>query len=254
VKNSLSLLMEKVYEAPVWVQEVIYCEIKFQLQKKLPSVDLNYKEFEIYPAFCPQITFKGKKEFEDHSLNFEPNVYKCLEAIMQNQRVIDITLNNFWTLEETSKCLVDCIDNELIYEPSDNTLCAAIYYIAGAIRIGEYVKRINKINVEQLDEVLRKQKEYNLENPDAKIKTGELMVNMGYIANMDIDKILYTKDEAKRRFIFSADVSNVQGSFSANQCLNNDIQLLEQNKKLLAENKLLKDKLRQIFNLQNKGK
>lgn len=245
--------MEKIYDAPIWVQEVIYFDIKQRLLTALPSFDMGYQDAEIYPAFVPKLTFKGKKELQERSLNLDYNVYKCMESVNSELRVIDITLNNFWTLEETSKCLVACIDNELIYAPDDNTMCAAIYYIAGEIRIGEYVKRIDKINVEQLDDVLRKQKEYNLANPDSKIKTGELLINMGYVANMDIDKILYTKDEAKRRFILSFD-SCANNLKPAVQEVNAQGDLVEQNKKLLAENKLLKDKLRQIFNIQNKGK
>ena len=254
MKNTLSLLIEKVLEAPVWVQEVIYCDIKNQLQIKLPSIDLNYKGIEIYPAFAPKITFKGKKELETHSMMLDNKVYKCLEALTQNSRVIDMTLNNFWTLEETSKCLTICIDNEFIAKPDDNIMCATIYYIAGDIKIGEYVKRINKINIEQLDEVLRKQKEYNTENPDAPIKTGELMISMGYIANLDIDKLLYTKAEAKKRFIFSTDLKYETNINPAKTETNKELELIKENQKLLAENKLLKDKLRQIFNIQNKSK
>lgn len=254
MENTLSLLIKKVLEAPVWVQEVIYCDIKKQLETKLPSIDLNYKEIEIYPAYVPKITFKGKKELETHSLGLDTNIYKCLDALTKNLRVIDITLNNFWTLEETSKCLATCIDNEFIYEPEDNTMCAGIYYIAGFIKIGEYVKKINKINVEQLDDVLRKQKEYNQQNPNEPIKTGELMINMGYIANLDIDKILYIKDEAKKRFIFSTDLKSETNIKSASTTSTQEKELLAENQKLLAENKLLKDKLRQIFNIQNKSK
>lgn len=245
--------MEKILDAPVWVQEVIYFDIKQRLLSALPSIDLTYKDVEIYPAFVPKLTFKGKKELQDRVLDLDINTYKCLEAMLSELRIIDITLNNFWTLEETSKCLVTCIENELIYAPEDNTMCAAIYYIAGEIRIGEYVKRIGKINIEQLDDVLHKQKEYNVANPDAQIKTGELLVNMGYVANMDIDKILYTKDEAKRRFILSLDSNNSNFKPALQETVKQN-DLLEQNQKLLAENKLLKDKLRQIFNIQSKGK
>lgn len=251
MKNALTLLMEKIADAPVWVQEVIYYDIKKRLTEKLPSVDLTYTDFEIYPAFVPKLTFKGRQELEQRNMNLDFNVYKYLSAASDELRVIDITLNNFWTLEESSRYLATCLTNELIVQPDDTIMCAAIYYIAGEIRIGEYVKRINKINVEELDDVLRKQKQHNVEHPNEQIKTGELMINMGYIANMDIAKILYTKDEAKKRFIFSGLESNSQSTEQNNDRL---FELESVNKKLLDENKLLKDKLRQIFNIQNKSK
>ena len=142
--------------------------------------------------------------------------------------------------------------------PADPVLSASVFYIAGEIRIGEYVKRLNKINVEELDDVLRKQKQHNQENPDEKLKAGEIMISMGFVANKDIDKILYTKEEAKKTLytFFGGETRTKYRRTPPQQPeLESKIrELTEQNKKLLAENHLLKDKLRAIFNIQNKNK
>ena len=250
--------MNTILEAPVWVQEVVYLDIQKRLKEKLASVSDHDTTSEIYPVFVPEITFKGKKELETHENGLDFNIYKYLEAASNKLRVIDITLNNFWTLEESSKYLAECIRKEFIRNPSDPVLSASIFYIAGEIRIGEYVKRLNKINVEELDDVLRKQKQHNLEHPDERLKAGEIMISMGYVANKDIDKILYTKEEAKKRYILSSAAKQVQNTETQADLqpeLESKIrELTEQNKKLLAENHLLKDKLRAIFNIQNKNK
>ena len=84
---------------------------------------------------------------------------------------------------------------------------------------------------------------------------------MGYIAHNDIDKILFTKDEAKRRFLVDiAQLAKKQTGgttpsplpAAANQP--DTQELLQKIQKLTAENNLLKDKLRAIFNIQNKHK
>ena len=179
MQNNLSILMNTILEAPVWVQEVVYLDIQKRLKEKLASVSNPDTTSEIYTVFVPEITFKGKKELETHENGLDFNIYKYLEAASNKLRVIDITLNNFWTLEESSKYLAECIRKEFIRNPSDPVLSASIFYIAGEIRIGEYVKRLNKINVEELDDVLRKQKQHNLEHPDERLKAGEIMISMG---------------------------------------------------------------------------
>ncbi len=253
MQNSLDNIMKLIYNAPVWVQEVIYLDIKKHLDEKLASISQPDCASENYTVFVPELTFKGKKELQTHECNLDFNIYKYLKSVAEGLRVIDITLNNFWTLEESSLYLAECLKKEFIKPITDKVLAASVFYLAGEIRIGEYVKRLNKINVEELDEVLRKQKQHNQENPDAKIKVGEIMVDMGYVANKDIDKILYIKDEAKRRFIISGDVKTSEPAADTTNTEKLQ-QLTSLNHKLATENKLLKDKLRAVFNIQKKNK
>lgn len=246
-QNNLNILVETIFDAPLWVQEAIYIDIQQHLEEKLTGVTKKTVEEEVYPIFVPVLTFKGKKELETHEHNLDFNIYKYLSSANSGLRVIDITLNNFWTLEESSAYLAQCIKSEFIKSPSNPVLNASIFYLGNEIRLGEYVKRLNKINVEELDDVLRKQKKHNEENPSAKIKVGEILIDMGYVANNDIDKILYIKDEAKKRFILSMDMKSPAKRESVNY---EEIQ--QKIQKLSQENNLLKEKLRAIFNIQNK--
>lgn len=249
--NNLQILMERILNAPLWVQEVVYLDIKKHLEEVLPNASVGAKESEVYPAHYPEITFKGKKELETHENGLDFNIYKYLKSALGKQRVIDITLNNFWTLEESSKYLSECIKREFIKEPSDPVISASIYYLSGEIRLGEYVKRLNKIDIKELDDILRKQKQHNEENPESKLKIGEIMVDMGFVANKDIDKIIHTKSEAKKRYILTGDNKPAAMSPTAPNLPQNGPND-EVVKRLMMENKLLKDKLRAVFNLQNK--
>lgn len=251
--NNFHMLMQNILNAPLWVQEVVYLDIKHHLEQVLPLAANEAKEGEVYPAFYPEITFKGKKELETHENALDFNIYKYLKCALNKQRVIDITLDNFWTLEESSTYLSECIKKELIKAPQDPVVNASIYYLSGEIRLGEYVKRLNKIDIKELDDILRKQKQHNEENPDAKLKIGEIMVDMGFVANKDIDKIIYTKSEAKKRYILSNE-NKPAAITSAAPNLPKTPANDELVKKLMMENKLLKDKLRAVFNIQNKHK
>ena len=260
-QNNLDILTSMIMEIPLWIQEVVYIDLKKNLEQKVQGITSPNKESEIYYIFVPELTFKGKQEVKTHEHKHEFNIYKYLNSAAQGMRVVDITLNNLWSLEESSKYLVECIKNEYIKNPQDAVLNSSIYYLAGEIRLGEYVKRLNKINAEELDVVLRKQKMHNEQNENTKLKIGEIMINMGYIAHNDIDKILFTKDEAKRRFLVDiAQLAQKQTGgttpsplpAAANQP--DTQELLQKIQKLTAENNLLKDKLRAIFNIQNKHK
>lgn len=245
--------MESILNAPLWVQEVVYLDVKNHLEKILPLAANQAKEGEVYPAYYPEITYKGKRELETHEHNLDFNIYKYLKSALNKQRVIDITLDNFWTLEESSSYLAQCIKMEMIKSPIDPVVSASIFYLGGEIRLGEYVKRINKIDIKELDDILRKQKHYNEENPETKLKIGEIMIEMGFVANKDIDKIIYTKNEAKKRFILSTDSKPAALPAPAQ---NTSVNAANEEliKKLTAENKLLKEKLRAVFNIQNKKK
>lgn len=260
-KSYLSTLTNIIFDAPLWVQEVVVMDIKKNLEDKLPGSTSVFSENDIYPLYVPEITFKGKKEIETHDHNLDFNVYRLLDNIAQGMRIADITLNNFWTLEQTSCYLAVCIKNELIKNPPNPIISAAVFYLGNDIRLGEYVKRIDKIDVSNLDDVLRKQKVHNEENPDAKMKIGEVLVHMGYVANNDIDKIINLKEEAKKRFMLSNDLK-AQQQAPASAPLpapakeeGPDCEELQRKiQKLTAENNLLKEKLRAIFNIQSKKK
>lgn len=255
-QNNLGVLIGTILDAPVWVQEVIFLDLKRHLETIHPGSTAPGREDEIYPSLVPEISFKGKKELQNHDLNLDMNVYRYLDSALKGLRVIDITLNNFWTLEESSSYLAQCIKAELIKNPPNPVVSASIFYLGGEIRLGEYVKRLNMINIEQLDDILRNQKNYNEQNPDAKLRIGEIMVKMGLVANQDIDKIITIKNEAQKRFIMKNDFKQTPVQpVSAVQPVQNNAEIIELKQKLqklTAENNLLKDKLRAIFNIQNK--
>lgn len=246
--NNLAVLLEAVKEAPLWVKEAVFVDLKKCIETTLNS-DVKFDENEIYSVYVPDITFKGKQELETHEHNFEMNLYKYLASAVNKKRVIDITLDNFWTLEQSSKYLSECIKNELIKAPANKIIAATIYYLSGEIRIGEYVKRINLIDVNQLEAALRKYKDMG-EESDEPVKMGEVLVELGFIVSDDINKILYIKDESRKRFIFKSPLQN--SASEPAQSVNNEIE--QQIQKLTKENNLLKEKLRAIFNIQNKAK
>ena len=250
--SSYKNLVDTILTAPFWVQEALFMDVLSSFEEKL-DLKTNIKTEDIYTLYVPELTYKGNRECETREHGHEPNLYKFMQSAMLKKRIVDITIDNFWTLNETSKMVSECIKNEYIKPTDNDVINASIYYMSGEIRLGEYVKRLNKIDIKELDDILRKQKQHNEQNPDSQLKIGEIMVDMGFVANKDIDKIIHTKSEAKKRYILTNENKPAAITPTAPNLPKtpaND----ELVKKLMTENKLLKDKLRAIFNIQNKHK
>ena len=245
--KNLQLLIKTILDSPVWVQEVILHDIRRNLEGIIPNIS-ETDDADIYALYVPELTFKGRKEIESHEHGHEINVYKFLSTANEKLRVIDITLRNFWTLSECSRLLSFCIKNEYIKKPENIYVNASIFYLGNEIRLGEYVKRINMINVDQLEAALRRQKELNTDTHSYK-QLGAVLVEMGYIVPDDIKKILQIKGESEKRFIPTLDLSKSADSGGVNY---KEIQLKME--KLAKENAILKEKLRAIFNIQSKNK
>ncbi len=241
-ENSLNLLVNTIVNSPTWIKEVILLDLNKHLAQQIPDIAAINEE-NVYAVYVPEITYMGKQELETHNHKHELNVYKYLNSAHKKQRIADITLNNFWTLEESSKHLSHCIKHEYIKLPPNPVISASMFYLASEIRIGEYAKRVKVIDVDQLEAALRKQKEVN-ESTNSYKKLGDVLVEMGYLESDDIIKILKIKDESRTRFIL--DLNTQSASNTDNE------ELQEKIEKLSYENNFLKDKLRAVFNIQNK--
>jgi hypothetical protein len=240
MKSNLSVLIKTINNAPLWIKEVIFHDLKAYLSAQVPGI-LDIPADDIYSLTVPEITFKGKKELETREHVHELNIYKYLTSACNQLRVVDITLNNFWNLEESSRFLARCIKSEYIKVPASSVVQATIYYMANEIRLGEYIKRINIIDVNQLEAALRKQKEVSVHSYQ---KLGDVLQEMELVTDRDLSKILQIKDESQKRFMLPPDSSSD---------VKQNGEMQERIDKLTQENTLLKEKLRAVFNIQNKA-
>ena len=172
-----------------------------------------------------------------------------MESIMNNLSIIEITLNNAWTLEETSQIYYRCIEKQYVAMPENAVINAKAAYFANKIRIGEYLKHIGLIDVDQLQNAMRIQRES--EEANEKKGFASILVDMGLVTRDDTDNILLIKQESRRRFILnfnSADAENLSGKISTEEVITS-IEQKRQIEKLTYENNLLKAKLKQLLNL-----
>jgi len=246
--NKFTGFISKIFELPLWIKQVIYLKLKGHLEKSGTKYYLDIMtEDNIFQLYKPQLTFRGRKELETHSKGLDPNLYKFLASLDSNKNIIEITISNFWTLEECAKYFTDALDEEFILKPECNIINGMAYYLSGKIRLGEYFTRIGKINIHQLDEALRAQKQIQ-ETTGDKLGIAGIMMNLGLVSEEDIQSILLIKEESKKRFLLTISIDSFQQKSSSSEEGLGEMQ--KELARLKNENKLLKEQLRKILNIK----
>lgn len=177
--------------------------------------------------YVPTLSFTGKSELEERTRGFEPNIYTFMEHVDGGSSIMEIAMENFWTLKETSTYFLITVDNDFIKAPVPVKVVAMAGFMAGRYRTGEYFRRIGKIDVDQLELIIRRHKELN--DQGQKIKIGDVMIELGYLTKKDTDSLMKIKDEADKRFILDPSIIPTGASPENNQILSELDQLKKQN-------------------------
>lgn len=247
VNNRYLNFSDSILGLPLWIKEVIYLQLEDDLEALITEDFLeSIENKDIFQLESPKLTYKGKKELESRDKGFSQQLYKFLGEVLKGYKIIELVINNFWTLEECAKFYVESVENELITMPESIRLLGTAQYLSGAIRLGEFLVRTEKISIDELNEALNQQ-QHIIESTGDRIGIASVLMNKDYVSEKDVQAILKIKDEAKKRFIFNFKLDSFESSTASND--GDMIVVKEQNSKLLKENKLLKDQLRKILNI-----
>lgn len=245
-KNS-ELFLNNIYALPLWVRQVVYLKTEQKLTEELDDfLDLlNPKE--PLQFLVPKITFKGKRELEEKRYNLSEQFYIFLDNCLSSFDIFEITLRNFWTLAETSSNFVRAVEKEFIEIPKCESNYVVIQFLANRIRTGELLKRLGKIDVIQLENAIREQK--NRAETGGNTKIAQIMIELGYITEKDVKIALLFKEESRKRLVMglglaSLKMDNQETVAQVYQNLQRELKRLEQ------ENRILKARLRKLLNIQ----
>lgn len=199
-KNPFKTLIKEIFGLPVWIKQVIYMELKEQLETSTIKNYLNItKKEDSLQLYIPKLTYTGKKELEQKTKNHSENLYLFLESVFQNLSMIEIAINNKWNLCECSTYFLEAVNTELVASPSSSVVKGTALYMSGNIRLGEYFVKINKISIEQLDTALRKQKLIE-ESVGDRPGLAEILMELGFLSKSDTEGILLLKDDCKKYY------------------------------------------------------
>ena len=227
--------MEKLLAFPLWVKQTIFMDLSKDLTKYLSNEFLDVEEGEIFHVYKPELSELGQNELLTKESKFDESIYAFLNCCSKGMSLIEIAIENNFTMEEVSKAFTFCKTSGFFSKDVPKLVAAIAGFIASKYRTGEYFIRAGKMTIEQLDEVLNKQQEMNDEGKHVFI--AELMVQMGFVRELDVKSIIFMKEEATKRFSLNAEeVPSITMEREAY-----DIRV--ENTRLKEENEILRQKM-----------
>ncbi len=243
-KNVLEQFFEKLFAFPLWVKQIIYMRLHDNLAESLSDDFIITNKNDIFHLYVPDISYMGTTELEERKMGFDDNFYNFLDSVSKGMNMIEISMNNYWTLEEVAKYFVLALEQNYMKTPTSQIVMAMAGFMSGKYRTAEYFKYSGKITPDQLHDVVNKQEEYIAAGKQ--IKMAELMISIGLITEKDCRSLLVLKEEAKQRFIL--DSSMIPDLAVPNQAMSSEKEeeyklqiskLQEQNKTLIEQQKKL---------------
>ncbi|MDO5437624.1 MAG: hypothetical protein Q4F80_05450, partial [bacterium] len=201
------LFLNNIDVLPLWVKQVLYLKTRDKLREELAEfLDILVVD-NLIQYYIPKLTFAGKTELAAREKRLPDEFYTFYQGCAEGHDLFEITLANYWTFQQTCSIFVRSIELQFINIPEDDSVISIAQFMAGKIRTGEMMKRLNKIDVMQLEKAIRIQKTRNEEgNP---VKMAELMIELGFITEKDVKILLAFKDDAKKRFVMGVGFSLV---------------------------------------------
>jgi hypothetical protein len=243
--SKFKVFISKILELPLWVRQVIYVELKDQLETYLTQLSPEFlKKHECFQLYTPKITPLGKKELETRAKDLPINFYKFLDTVLKSGlNIIEITITHAWNLSECAVYFITALKYDFIEVPKSNFIIGTALYLSGSVRLGEYFVKLDKISIDQLEYVLRSQQ--HMEMTGVKKGTGEILVDSGLVTAEEIENILFLKEQCKKQFFFDI---NLKHTTSLDDGVPDAAKYKEQIERLTRENQQLKDQLRKFFN------
>lgn len=244
------LFIQNIKNLPMWVKQVITKEIFDDLNKKLDEFSELAEVTDLFQYMCPKVTFKGKQELQDRTIGLSDGYYIFLQDLMNGCNIFEITIKNNWTLADSAKIFVRLCELEFLQIPdyATNKNVAIALFIAGKLKTGEFLKRINKISTIQLEQAIRYQKELNDEGRH--IKMASILIKMGFITDKGLDSLLLLKDEAKKRLPIN--VGFVSTKVGAAEDEQDQVSRMQREiSRLENENIIMKKRLKKLLNIND---
>lgn len=240
-KNIFELFLDKFNKYPLLIKQILYTKLRDEMNDFACKDLIDNHQDDIFSIYVPTITFKGRTELSERQCGLDNNMYNFLQYCLNNYSIIEIAVNMFLSVEEVAKYFVLCMEQNFVKIPESKELKAMAEFLSGKLRLGEYFKHIDKINVDQLQQAILKHRD---EKENGKT-FGEILLNLNLITKDELKPVVKLKTEAKKRIILdSASVPPMEMAYT------NEAQKFEEEiEKLKEENAKLKRNMLQILEL-----
>ena len=242
------LFYNNVLELPIWVKQILYKKTKDDLSQTLDKYLDILNPDGLVQEIMPELTFKAKRIIEGEPSDVEQEDIIFMSAANAGYTIFDISLTNFWSLETTCKIFSKLIRNELVKPIQSQISAHLVEFLAGKIKTGDILKKMNVVDVLQIEEALKVQQEKRANGVN--IKIADVMVALGYIKQSDVEILIKLKEDSKKQFIMSLGLTTIK---TPDEKTKQDVlyTLQREHKRLVQENEILKSRLKKLLNIRN---
>jgi hypothetical protein len=198
--NKLGLVLSEMANLPMWVQQVIYTDLKSYLEKdagihRLSSVSRE----DFLQLWKPTLSERGQEALRTLSLSEHGDMVLLLDAVRHNDNVAMMCARYEWSLQNACHLFIAALRQQYIKPPHSKVLEASIRFLGDEIRIGEYLVFIGRVDQAQMELALQTQ-QYIESAMGERAKIADILIRLELLTPEDVQSILFLKEESRKPF------------------------------------------------------
>jgi hypothetical protein len=198
--NKLGLVLSEMANLPLWVQQVIYTDLKSYLEKdggihRLSSISRE----DFLQLWKPTLSERGQEALRTLSLNEHGDMVLLLDAVRHSDNVAMMCARYEWSLQNACHLFIAALRQQYIKPPHSKVLEASIRFLGDEIRIGEYLVFIARVDQAQMELALQTQ-QYIESAMGERAKIADILIRLELLTPEDVESILFLKEESRKPF------------------------------------------------------
>jgi hypothetical protein len=198
--EKLASVLAEMEKLPLWVQQVIYTDLKLHLEKNVTLRTLSsFTRENFLQLWTPNLTQRGVINLQQNAGQMASDVIKLLYAIRKYDNVAMMCARYEWSLQNACHAIIEALREEFIEPPESRVLEASLRFLGDEIRIGEYLVLVGRVDAAQLDQALQTQ-QYIESAMGERTRIADIMVRLELVTHEDVESILFLKEESTKAF------------------------------------------------------
>ena len=115
--------MEKMLGFPLWIKQTIFLNLSKDLNTYLSNEFLDVEEGDLFHIYKPELSEIGQNELLTKESKFDESIYSFLNCCAKGMSLIEIAIENNFTMEEVSKAFTFCKTSGFFSKDVPKALC-----------------------------------------------------------------------------------------------------------------------------------